>query len=389
MSILPPKIGDRPIRGAMLGTGSIAVHHMRAWQAISGVEIVALANRTKSKAVALGSEFRIDGSHIYDDYRDLLRREDVDFVDIATAPDVHREQVLAAAEAELHVICQKPFAPTVAQATEMIEACERVGVHCIVNENWRWRSWYRDIKEMIAQGVVGSPRYCRLYHHNDAVLARLDGTTPPLIARQPYVANMPRLLVYEVGIHYIDVMRFLFGDIKRVFAHTAHQSTLVEGEDLAVVMLEFRNGVFGIIDISWGSYIPEEYRGERGAVDPFVVEGDAGTIELDPRQNDALIITTASGTERRDAHRHLTRSQAYQESYLHAHTDFIRCLRTGEQVENHARDNLKTLLVAMAVYESAERKDWVDVREPPKDFPSTAGADVGPGKSGEETVLRV
>ncbi len=130
---------------------------MRAWQAIPGVEIVALADRTKSKAVALGAEFGIDESRIYCDYRDLFEQEDVEFVDIASAPHVHRGQVLAAAVARVHIICQKPFALTVADAIEMMHACERAGVRCVITESWRWGSWYREVKELIVQGVVGTP----------------------------------------------------------------------------------------------------------------------------------------------------------------------------------------------------------------------------------------
>ncbi|NHZ70451.1 MAG: Gfo/Idh/MocA family oxidoreductase [Proteobacteria bacterium] len=347
------------IRGAMLGTGSIAVHHLRAWQAIPRVEIVALANRTRDKAVSLGSEFGIHETHVYSDYRDLLESEDVDFVDIATAPQIHREQVLAAAGAGVHVFCQKPFAPSMPEALEMVEACESAGVRCIVNENWRWRRWYRDLKEMLDEGVIGTPRYARLYHHDDAVLPIPDSSNPTLLARQPYVATMPRLLIYEVGVHYIDVMRFLFGDVDRVLAHTSHISPLVEGEDLAMLMMGFGDDMVGLIDISWGSFTPEERRGARGALESFVVEGDAGTIELDPLHDDSFIVTTAKGTERRSAHPHQTRSEAYQDSYLAAHSHFIDCLRTGSTAENDARDNLKTLSIALAGYESAHRSRWV------------------------------
>jgi len=116
-----PNIGDRPIRGAIFGTGGVAAQHVEAWHAIPGVEIVALAYRTKSGAVAIGSGFGIDDTHTYNDYRELLRYEDVDFIDIATAPDVHRERVLAAAEAGRRVICQEPFAATAAQAIGTVE----------------------------------------------------------------------------------------------------------------------------------------------------------------------------------------------------------------------------------------------------------------------------
>src|SRR5262245_18324018 len=154
-------LGTCSLRGAMLGTGSIAVHHLRAWRAIQDVQIVALANRAKGRALAYGRDFDISPTHMYSNYRDLLDNEILGFVDIATAPHIHREQVLAAAERCIHILCHKPFATSLAEAVEMIDACESSGVRCIVNENWRWRRWYRALKELLAQGTIGTPRYAR------------------------------------------------------------------------------------------------------------------------------------------------------------------------------------------------------------------------------------
>lgn len=339
----------------MLGTGSIAVHHLRAWQAIDGVQIVALANRTRERAVRLGDEFGIDERHIYADYRDLLRNESLDFVDIATAPDIHREQVLAAAAHGVHVLCQKPFATSLREATEMIAACATADVRCVVNENWRWRRWYRDVKALINQGVIGAPRYARFQYHDGSLLAGPGDEPPALLTRQPYTAEMPRLILYEWGIHLVDVLRFLLGDIERVYARMRRASELVRGEAMALVVLEFRSGATGVIDISWGSHGPKEQQLGRGHVEPLVVEGDAGMIALDPYPEDWMIVTTAGGTERRPTHVDLSADEAYQESYLHTQRHFIEALRTKLPAENEAGDNLKTLAAVLAAYASAEQ----------------------------------
>ena len=109
-------------RGALLGCGHISPFHLRAWDRIEGVEIVALANRTVSKAEARAREFGIPLEHVYSDYRELLKNEELDFVDIATAPHIHRQQVEAAAARGFHVLCQKPFAPTLDDARAMMAA---------------------------------------------------------------------------------------------------------------------------------------------------------------------------------------------------------------------------------------------------------------------------
>jgi predicted dehydrogenase len=345
----------------MLGAGSITVHHAQAWRAIPEVRIVAVANRTRSRGERRAAELGLDGSHVYEDYRALLRDEELDFVDIASAPHLHREHVLAAAERGLHVLCQKPFATSVDEAREMIAACETAGVRCVVNENWRWRRWYRDVKQMLDRGVVGRPRYARFYHHGNGVLPNPDGDVPTLLSRQPYTAEMPQLILYEWGIHLVDVLRFLFGDVERVYARMSRVSPLVEGEDMAVVMLVFRDGPTGILDISWGSLVADGERLERGRLDPLVVEGDAGSIELDPYQDDLILITTSRGTERRPARVGLTPAEAYQESFLNTHRHFVDCLRSGEPAENEARDNLKTFAATMAAYASSKQGDVVAV----------------------------
>jgi predicted dehydrogenase len=348
-------LGERVLRGAMLGTGSIAIHHMRAWQAIPGVEMVALANRTRSRAEALAVETGLESARIYSDYRELLANETLDFVDVATAPFVHREQVLAAAEAGIHALCQKPFATSVDEALEMIDACDQASVRCVVNENWRWRRWYRDLKQMLAQGVIGEARYARIERRSAALLPGSDS-----LKHQPYTADLPHLLIFDMGIHFIDIMRFLFGDFSRVYAHTHCTNPLVKGETEAVVMLEFEGkDLVGLIDMSAASYIPEEKRIIRGNLDCFVVVGDAGTIELNPYQDDVIIITTSNGTERRPARPGLTPAEAYQESYFNTQSHFVHCLRTGQPAENDARDNLKTFSTTMAAYESAELREWV------------------------------
>jgi predicted dehydrogenase len=349
------------LRGALLGAGSIAVYHLRAWSAIPEVRIIALANRTRERAVALGRAFGIPESHIYADYRELLAREDLDFVDIATAPHVHREQVLAAAERGLHVLCQKPLALSLGEALEMAKACAAAGVRCVVNENWRWRRWYRRIKGWIEEGRIGRPYYAAFRYHTDAVLPRADGELPELLIRQAYTRDMPRLILCEWGIHLIDVMRFLLGDVRQVYARMGRVSPLVQGEDLAMVMLEFEGGPFGLIDISWGSWVAPEEKLERGRVEPFWVEGDEGAIRLDPYREDVLLLITREGVQHLPARGGLSPAEAYQESFTACQRHFVQCLLEGKPAETEIWDNLKTMAVMEAAYLSAEQGKSVSV----------------------------
>ena len=345
--------GKKVLRGALLGTGPIAVFHMRAWAAIPGVEIVALANRTRSRAEVFGREYGVPDAHIYADYRELLEREDVDFVDIATAPAIHREQVLAAAQHGVHILCQKPVATSMAEAREMLAACKAAGVRCVVNENWRWRRWYGEIRGLLDAGTIGRPLYARFQLHDDATLPVPEGV-PMLLQREPTLRTLPQMIIFDNGIHLIDALRFLLGDITQVYGRTAHVSPLVRGDDRGLVVMDFVGGATGIVDMSYSTVVAEGTpRAVRGNLDPLVIEGEEGTIECDPYAGDIIAVATGTRTERRQAHPGLTPAEAYQESYINTQGHFLHCLRSGQAAQNELPDNLKTLAAMFAAYESA------------------------------------
>jgi predicted dehydrogenase len=344
----------RPLRGAMLGCGHICPFHLRAWSQIEDVRIVALANRTVSKAQARAREFGIPISHVYSDYRELLDKEELDFVDVATAPHIHRQQVEAAAARGVHVLCQKPLAPSLEDAHMMMEACDRAGVLLSVNENWRWRSWYREIKRLLQQEALGRPRYVRIARHSNGTLPTADGALPRLFIDQAYTAEMEKLIVYEWGIHLIDVLRFLFGEVTSVYARMDKVSQLCNGEDRALLILEVE-GVSALIDISWAT-VDEQKRFSQ--LEQVTIEGDAGTLHLLPDEGDVLQITIGSETRRRAALQS-TPEEAYQASYTAAQRHFVDCLMEGRMPETVASDNVRTLAVTLAAYRSAAQNQVI------------------------------
>jgi D-apiose dehydrogenase len=362
-----PAPGDRPLRGAMVGAGNIAPFHLRAWQSVPGVEICGLADRDLKRACDLGAEFGIASEHVQASLEELLDREKPDFVDIATPPSAHVDHVLAAAARGVHVFCQKPFAPSLDEALRMIDACAIANVRCVVNENWRWRRWYREVKRLIDERAIGTPNYARFTWHADDALPGPDGSPAMLVQRQPYTAHLPRLMLFEWGIHLIDTLRFLFGDVRHVTARMRRVSPVVKGEDGAVVLLEFDSDVLGMIDISWGTPVPAERRFERGMVEPFCVEGTEGCVELDPFLDDALFVTGADRRRvRSDARGGLSRAEAYQECFNATHRHFAERLRGGRVAENEAIDNWNTLAAVFAAYDSAELGRRIEVPQRPE-----------------------
>jgi D-apiose dehydrogenase len=368
-------VETKTLRGAMIGTGSIAPYHLTAWSRIPGVEIVALANRTVSKALDVAGRFGLDRDHVYGDIYALLEREaDLDFVDIALAPDLHRPATEAAARRGVHVICQKPLAPSLEDAEAMIAACRQAGVLLSVNENWRWRAWYRQVKQVLDEGRLGRLRYARIAQHRNVTLGPPDGSPPGLLTGQAYTGTMARLIVYEWGIHLLDTLRMLLGEAEWVHAHMTKVSPLFAGEDRALMTLGF-GAVVASVDISWASHAPEEL---PTMLEEVLIEGDQGSLALVPNQGEgdllrlsyplprervpenrarpwSTVMTTASAVHDGDV------AGAYQASYDAAQAHFIECLRAGTLPETHAGDNLCTLGLTFAAYQSAAENRVVAV----------------------------
>ena len=177
--------------------------------------------------------------------------------------------------------------------------------------------------------------------HDDAVLPRPDGTTPFLLVREPTLAQLDKMIVFDQGIHFIDTMRFLFGKIARVYARVGHYSPLIRADDQAVIILEFETGVTGVIDISYSSYMPGTKKGLiRGNGIPLLWK------ETQERSSLICTMTTLSSWSRppasiaNSARPGLTPADAYQESFINTQRHFATCMRSGKPAQNELDDNL-------------------------------------------------
>ncbi len=233
----------------------------------------------------------------------------------------------------------------------MMASCQQAGVLFSVNENWRWRSWYREVKNLLDRGAIGRPRFVRFTSHRN-ITWPVSGEPPPLLVKQPYTAEMEQLIVLEWGTHLIDVARYLLGEIQHVYARMDKTSPDFKGEDRALLVLGL-SGVTGLIDISWATIGDEaaELRSNT-MLEHFIIEGDEGFIELLPEPECLFRLSTRSESWERPVYS-ADMQEAYQESYTAAQRHFYECLRDGLNPETVAADNFKTMQAAQAAYGSA------------------------------------
>lgn len=335
---------DEPsLKGALVGCGQVSRHHLAGWTRIEGVELVALCDRDPARLDAAGPN--APGARRYRNFGDLLSAEKaLDFVEICTQVDAHRSLVEQAAARGVHVLCQKPAAASGGELLAMIEACDRAGVRLMIHENWRFRAWYRALKQAIVAGRVGRPVRVRLAHRDFRALR------PGGFDEQPYLATAPRLMLMDMGCHLVDCARFLMGEVASVSATLGRFGVDNVGEDVATLVLGFESGALGLLDFSWCA-APLGARLEW-ALNETVVEGAEATICL--RGDGALELVRLDGRIERIPVDLPSPGEVYLEGYLATQRHFIHGLLTGAAHETDGRDALATMDVVWAAYRSAQ-----------------------------------
>jgi predicted dehydrogenase len=329
------------LRFAIFGTGFWSRYQLAGWRELPGAECVALYNRTRTRAGKLASEFGVPA--VYDDAEELIAREKLDFIDIITDVDTHASFVELAAKHRVPVICQKPMAPTLAVAEQMVTACRAANVPLAIHENWRWQAPMRELKRAIDSGVIGRVFRSRVDFCNSF----------PVFDNQPFLKELEQFILTDIGSHILDTARFLFGDARTLYCQTDRVHRGIKGEDVATVLMRMHSGATVTCNMSYASRI-EHNRFPETLV---LVEGEKGSIELAP--DFWLRITTKSGTQSRrcppafypwaDARYALVHS-----SIVSCNADLLRALQTNTAAETSGEDNLKSVKLVFASYDSAK-----------------------------------
>lgn len=264
------------LRIATVGTGYFSRFQYSAWDRIPEVTLDAVCNRTRETADELAAQYSI--KNVYSDFVEMLDQTKPDLVDIITPPITHVAYVKAAIERGIPVICQKPFTPSLREAKELVDLIEANNAKVVIHENFRFQPWYQKIKTMIESGLLGT-----LYEITFA-LRPGDGQGPDAyMDRQSYFQQMERLLVHETAVHLIDVFRFLFGDVKSVYADLRHVNPVIKGEDAGLIIFNFENQARGVFDGNRLSDHKAENR--RLTMGELKIEGEKGVLSLDGDAN--------------------------------------------------------------------------------------------------------
>jgi predicted dehydrogenase len=336
------------LNGALIGCGFFAVNQMHAWQDVAGAKIVAICDRDPQRLKIVGDQFGIERR--YSDAAQMFADGGFDFVDIATTVQSHRALVEMAAAHKIPAICQKPFAKTLDDAKAMVKVCADADIPLMVHENFRWQTPIQHVKKVLEDGIVGDPFWGRFSFRSGY----------DVFSGQPYLAESERFIIEDLGIHTLDIARYILGDVTQLSARTRRINQSIKGEDVATILLDHGSGATSIVDVSYASKLSTEPFPET----LIELDGTEGSIRL--TQGYRLEVNGRNGTQVSDVSPRMLSWASrpwhnIQESVFAIQQHWADCLSVGGETSTSGADNLKTFALVEAAYESAASGQAVDI----------------------------
>jgi D-apiose dehydrogenase len=338
-------------KGLLIGAGYFAHFHLDAWQRIPNAEITCVCDSDVAKAELAAKKFSIPQACAT--VAEAWKSQEFDFVDVVTPSTDRLELIESLLEYQRPIICQKPLAPTFAEADHLLSLVEASGVPFMVHENFRFQPWYREIRRLIQAGLIGR------HLHSIFMRTRMgDGWGPnAYLGRQPYFRTMPRLLIHETGIHIVDSFRFLAGEICSCYASLRRLNPVIVGEDDAHICFEFESGARGVWDAS--RYNESRWDDPRYTFGELCVEADQGSLWLD---TDGTITIKLLGQPPQRHEYAQSRAGFAGDCIRTTQMHFLDVLDGVATCETSPNEYRKSLRVVEAIYDAAQSHKNVSLR---------------------------
>jgi UDP-N-acetyl-2-amino-2-deoxyglucuronate dehydrogenase len=342
----------QPLRLAQVGCGQISAAHFKSYAESPLVELAAVVDA--DEAAAQEAAEANGGVPWTTRLEDVLERDDIGLVSIATPHHLHAPQTVAAARAGKHVLCEKPLTTTLVAADEMLGACRAAGVALGVWFVSRYRAEIRAARALLRAGAIGEVVNIRLPDVHDKVpdyyQRGVGGRARPSTWRGGRETSGGGALIMN-AIHQIDALRYVTGlEVERVSAEWITFSGLGEVEDMIAVLLRYANGAIGTIDTA--NYAPGG--GEPGVLRLY---GSRGQLQLSRRGLRAFVLQPVTGVEGvpdlvPGEWQDVPATQA-RDSRTLLLEDFVTALRQGKEPPVRGEDGRASLATVLAAYESA------------------------------------
>ncbi|MGI6685266.1 MAG: Gfo/Idh/MocA family protein [Bacillota bacterium] len=318
---------------ALVGCGSIAVKHIDAIRQVPGAQLIAIYDTNPNQAKYFSERFNLPYAETFSQ---LLKRDDLQVIDICAPSAFHAELAKASARARKHVLVEKPMALTLEDADQMIEASEKAGVYLSVILQNRYKPVIAALKKVVDDGDFG-----KLTHGTAIVRWNRNWG---YYQGNPWrgKTSLGGGVLINQAIHNIDLLQWLMGEAESVFAFTANRLINLDAEDVAVGVIQFKSGALGTVEAASTIY-------PRNLEESINIFGEKGTVIIGGTRSDRVLVCNfAEGGQEI-----LKRSSEEPKGHIPVIEDMVRCIREGTRPAVDGVAGRKSLQIVLAFHESA------------------------------------
>jgi predicted dehydrogenase len=331
------------IKVGLIGCGGITGIHIQGYQSISEqVQVTAVSDVVEENARKRAQQ--VGGAQIYSDYHVMLAESGVDAVDICLPHHLHKDAIVAAANAKKHILCEKPLCLTLEEAISVKNAVKENGVTLMCAHNQLFLPSIQKAKELIETGALGKIYAIRtvdsFYHDFD----------PKSIGWRGNRAMIGGGELIDTGYHPTYMLLYLANSVPTEVTAmlSKHRLSFMDGEDSAQVLVRFENGAVGNIVTSWAQEMtPNTERfSVRGELGHLYSLGNELNVHIRGREPEMINFDHPSSGH---------------QSYIDEIVDFVACLREKRRPINDETDGINVLKVILGAYTSDEEKRTVEI----------------------------
>ncbi len=342
----------KTVHVGIIGTGSISAYHMEGYLRLEGVKVVAVCDCNLQRAEKFAQKYGVP--HVFDDYKELLKLDEIQAVSITTWNNYHAQISIDSLSAGKDVLCEKPIAMNAEEAKQMIEAAQKTGHLLMVGFVRRFGQNTKIVKDFIDKGILGDIYYAKISY------MRRWGNPGGWFSDQSRSGGGP---VIDLGVHIIDLVWYLSGKPRAssVYASTFHKlglrpelkgiakynssdySEYNDVEDCAAAMIKFENGMTVFFETSWVLNVKED-------VVQLQLFGDKAGVQMEPvfelyETKENYMVNTLPVLTQDD--------NSFVNNFNEEIQHFVDCVREKKDSMNPGEDGLRIMEIISAIYESA------------------------------------
>lgn len=322
------------IKIGLIGCGRIAQTHFEALDLIPEAKIVGVCDVEAERVKGFGSRYNVPH---FTDYKKFYDSVEMDGVIICTPPVYHAQQAIAAFEHKVNVLCEKPLCMNLNEARDMMKAQEKAGVIGAPASKFCFCADVVKAKAILRSGILG-----KILLYENVFTSTVDMRGRWSSKKEISGGGV----LFDNGSHSIDIARFLLGEIESVQATVGIQVQDLEVEDTAKLSIHMKNGVLGVINLSWSMKEDRE--------DFVSVYGSEGTLKVGWAQSRYRQVNSNEWAV-------FGKGYSKVDSFVKQNRHFVQCIQGDTSPLLNLQDGFHAVNTIVKAYDSMDKNRWIKV----------------------------